>query len=95
MAKAIPPTIVAVRLAPFRCFSSNSSSFIVLSIVLYFTVKLKKIYECETVPKQVEVEKQSFIGGIIATLSKKSQDSSQDGVGSKGGNEEVYTKDIK
>ena len=26
-----------------------------------FTVKLKKIHECETVPKQVEVEKQGFI----------------------------------
>jgi len=59
-----------------------------------FTVKLKKIHECETVPKQVEVEKQGLIEGIVASLFKKSQDSSQDGVGSKGGEEEVYAKDI-
>ena len=65
--------------------------------ILYPTglnIQLKNPSDCETVPPLVGVEEMGFIEGIIVTLFQKSQDSSTNGVGAKGGDDEVITTDI-
>jgi len=59
-----------------------------------FSIVLKKVSECEIVPIPVETKKVGWLMGMLVVIFQTSQDSSTDGVGSKGGDDEVITTDI-